>query len=210
MVQPLPNRDALGAEATLHFDIPGWEEIQEGRDMALWRDVYGNFLGLVRTLGPLPLPPLGDREAVRRHCRLIAQDMGSGLIEAEVVESVDGSAVRFICKHLHMPELEFTGVLMVPRPSASWVWSVTEKARDGTGAREAAVAHHLIEEGKLTLENYRTVWAQDPYDPSYHEVDSISLRYLSDDERYDEQFPNHPLSRVRQELRKLLGLRLLT
>ena len=47
--------------------------------------------------------------------------------------------------------------------------------------------------------------AQDPYEPSYERVDRKVLRFMSDDEAYDEQFPDHPLTKVRRVLATLPG-----
>jgi hypothetical protein len=72
-----------------------------------------------------------------------------------------------------------------------------------TGIREAVITAGLMEEGKLTVESYKASWAQDPYDSTYCGVDRSTLRYMSDDETYDPQFPQHPLSKVRRELHRL-------
>ena len=72
-----------------------------------------------------------------------------------------------------------------------------------TGVREAIVTATLVEQGKLTLEEYRRSWAQDPYEPAYAGVDPSVLRSVSDDKVYDEQFPDHPLTKVRRVLSML-------
>jgi len=40
----------------------------------------------------------------------------------------------------------------------------------------------------------------DPYDADYRGVDGSVLRFVSDDECYDDGFPDHPLSKVRRLL----------
>ena len=44
-------------------------------------------------------------------------------------------------------------------------------------------------------------WFLDPYDSKY---DSMASHTLSDDPKYDEQFPSHPLSRVRRQFPEIL------
>lgn len=73
------------------------------------------------------------------------------------------------------------------------------------GMREAVVTAELINDGKLTIQSYESSWARDPYDPSYCGVDRNVLHFISDDECYDERFPEHPLSMIRQVLAKLPG-----
>jgi hypothetical protein len=135
--------------------------------------------------------------------------MGAGLVQADVVEGADGPAVLLIDKRLFKPAFVFTGKLVVaPASKTSSVWTVVAVERGTTGVREAVITDQLFSEGKLTLESYQTSWAQDPYDPGYVGVDRSMLRYLSDDESYDSQFPQHSLSKVRRELRNLLTVKL--
>ena len=72
-----------------------------------------------------------------------------------------------------------------------------------TGVREAVVASNLMNAGKLTAEDYKRYWAEDPYEAAYRGVDRSVMRFMSDDESYDEQFPQHPLSKVRRVLAML-------
>ena len=69
-----------------------------------------------------------------------------------------------------------------------------------TGVREAIVTVELMETGQLTVESYESSWARDPYDPSYRGVDRSVLRFVSDDDCYDDRIPDHPLSKVRRVL----------
>jgi hypothetical protein len=45
------------------------------------------------------------------------------------------------------------------------------------------------------------MWMVDPYNSEY---DSIARYNLSDDEKYDENFPDHPLSRSRNYLKSVI------
>jgi hypothetical protein len=115
-----------------------------------------------------------------------------------------------IYKRLDMPAFVFTGMLIVaPASKTSTVWTIVARERGMTGVREAAITAMLVNEGKLTPESYETSWAQDPYDPTYAGVDRSTLRYLSDDESYDLQFPQHPLTKVRRQLKQLLAVKVL-
>jgi hypothetical protein len=139
----------------------------------------------------------------------LAQRWDSGLVQVDVVAAADGPAVMLITKKLFMPAFVFTGILVVaPGSETSFVWTVVCVERGTTGVREATITAMLINDGKLTHESYVSSWAQDPYDPAYSGVDRSSLRYLSDDESYDLQFPQHPLSKVRREMKKLLAVKL--
>ena len=66
--------------------------------------------------------------------------------------------------------------------------------------REAVVLDQMVAAGRITFQekDERILgWTQDPYDPT---LDAPLLRNLAEDEQYDAQFPDHPLSRLRSIL----------
>jgi hypothetical protein len=176
--------------------------------MTVWQNADGDVLSLALEAA-CEFPDVSDLNVVRRQSRELAQRMNSGLVQADVVAGADGPAVMLIYKRLVMPRFLFTGMLVVaPTSKASSVWTVVAGERGTTGVREAVITAMLMNEGKLTVEGYKTSWAQDPYDPAYNGVDRSTLRYLSDDECYDARLPQHPLSKVRRELRRLRTVKL--
>ena len=78
------------------------------------------------------------------------------------------------------------------------VWTVVAEEHGTTGVREAMITAELFNAGSMTIEDYERSWARDPYDSKYRGVDRSVLRFVSDDESYDERFPQHPLTKVRQ------------
>src|SRR5512138_332236 len=116
-----------------HLQWLGWREVERREESGLWQDVDGDFLGLVRIQGVLDLPPLIDEDALRRHCAMMAESMDSRLVDAAVIDHVDGPAVMFVCRRLKNWALVFTGILMVPSPQQSWVWTMTAMGASATG-----------------------------------------------------------------------------
>jgi hypothetical protein len=95
-------------------------------------------------------------------------------------------------------------MLIVPRPlDSDLVWTVVSGEIGTTGVREAVITAELMNAGRLTLAEYQRSWAQDPYEPECNNVDRSVLRFMSDDEQYDQRFPPHPLLKVRAVLRDL-------
>jgi hypothetical protein len=204
------DRNVMEAERNVYAGIamPRWRIVDQSERMTIWEDGDGDRLSLTWHLG-VRFPNLADENAVRGRCRKIAKRMHSGLIEATVVTGANGPAVMFIYKRIELPAFIFTGMLLVaPTSRASTMWTVVARERGTTGVREALVTVQLVNEGKLDLDNFEASWAHDPYDPTYRGVDRRTRRYLSDAESYDEQFPEHPLSKVRRELRRLLAVKL--
>lgn len=179
------------------------EEVHRG-DLRLWRGPHGSVLSLA-VPDEFALPELSEESALRQWCRDLAESRAAGLIEVRRVGTPLGAAARLIYKRFEKPAYIFTGMLLIPRPEASQVWTVVAGECGTTGVREAVVTRELLNAGKLTIQDYERSWAQDPYDPSYRGVDRSVLRFVSDDECYDECFPEHPLSRVRRVLSILPG-----
>jgi hypothetical protein len=184
--------------------MPGWNEEPTDKALRVWRDPHGDVL----TFSTLPgtsfrLPDLSDITALQGWCRAIAEARGGGLIEAGVVPDTPRPAVRLISKRLELPAYIFTGMLIIPCEETYEVWTLVAGERLTTGEREAIVTAELFNSGKLkTPQEYQAAW-HDPYDPNYRGVDPSVLCFISDDRCYDEWFPEHPLSRVRNILAKL-------
>jgi hypothetical protein len=135
---------------------------------------------------------------LRLHARDLAEDRQAGLIEARLLGT--GSSAMLIYKRLQMPGYVYTGMLFSSVRGIELAWTVVAGERGTTGLREAIVTKSLFDKGELTIDGYKQFWAQDPYQPDYDRVDRSVLRFMSDDESYDEQFPDHPLSKVRRVL----------
>jgi hypothetical protein len=171
--------------------------------MRVWRNPHGDVLSLATADGSLGLPSLSDIGGLQGWCRAVAESRGAGLIEMRLDAGRLGATVGFIYKRLKMPAYIFTGMLVVPGDEVADVWTIVSGERGTTGVREAIVTTELMNDGKLTIEDYQRSWAQDPYDETYSGVDRKVLRFVSDDARYDERFPDHPLSKVRRVLATL-------
>jgi hypothetical protein len=194
-----PTSDVLGC---IHLALPEWTEVTPTKGMRVWRDSDGDVLSLANSSAPFPDSDRADEAKVRKWCRGLAQSSGGGLIEAHKLDI----GIKLIYKRLDMPAYIYTGML-ITHVRASWlIWTMVAGERGTTGVREAVVTANLINEGKLKPEEYELRWGQDPYDPAYRSsVDRSVLRFISDDECYDEQFRQHPLSKVRRVLAALPG-----
>jgi hypothetical protein len=183
--------------------MQGWTEDVPSGDLRVWRNSQGDVLSLGAVRGSLRLPSLTDAVGLQRWCRDVAESRRAGLIEARAGSGGLGAVVSLIYKRLEMPAYIFTGMLFIPNDEVSRVWTVVSGERGTTGLREAIVTTELMNAGRLTIESYKRSWAHDPYDANYCGVDRSLLRFTSDDESYDEQFPEHPLSKVRRVLATL-------
>jgi hypothetical protein len=195
-------------ETAGNLQLPGWSLAESNAQQTVWRNDVGDVLTLSLTESSEEPGSLSDEAAIRERCRRIAQGRSAGLVEVTTVTSAQGAGYKFIDKKQVEAGFLFMGMLVLPATKGSWVWTIMSGERGMTGVREAVVTGLMLESGQLTLESYETSWAQDPYDPSYQGVDRSTLRYMSDAEEYDEQFPEHPLSKVRRELKQLVDVKL--
>jgi hypothetical protein len=183
----------------VHLTLPGWTENTPTKELRIWRDADGDVLSLASSQEPIPHFDGADTAQVRSWCRGLAQSRDAGLIEVHTLND----SFDFIYKRLDIPAYVYTGMLFV-RAKETWlIWTMVAGERGMTGVREAIVTATLISEGKLKPQEYELHWAHDPYESAYSGVDRSALRSLSDDESYDEQFPLHPLSKVRRTLAAL-------
>ena len=101
----------------------------------------------------------------------------------------------------------FTGILIVEFRQHRCQFTAVSGEQGTTGIREALVTDTLLGTGQIRVRKYPFYlrpfkrssgyvegWFRDPYDVKYR---GITLRSVSDDEEYDAQFPDHPLSRLR-------------
>lgn len=186
----------------VELTMPGWKEEAPQNGRRLWRDLNGDVVSLT-ALPESEFPDLAATASIEKWARPKAEASSAGLIEAKPIATALGAGLYLIYKRLRIPAYTYTLMLIVP--SKGHFWCVVCAERGMTGVREAVVTAELMNAGKLTFESYATSWASDPFDPNYKGVDTSVLRFLSDDESYDERFPDHPLSKIRQILKTLPG-----
>jgi hypothetical protein len=153
------------------------------------------------------MPSTAEIGVLRSCARAVAQERGAGLVEAIVLQSSSGESGRMIYKRLQGTGFVFTGMLWMPLGDDWLVWTMVAGERGTTGVREAIVTTDLFNAGLLSIESYEQSWARDPYDPTYAAVDARMLRYISDDDKFDSRFPEHPLTQVREVLTSLAAVR---
>jgi hypothetical protein len=189
--------DAISVEisgATLEGDCDGYR---------LWRTQSGDPLALhffaVRpdlTAGP------DELEILRAGYRAMVSAAGVGLISCEPVV-IDGcAAIETFVKVPQTPHgMTYVGAVTLPFRDFSIVLKVECVEFGMTGIREAVVLPMLEKEGRVELPSL-VGWCSDPYDST---IRTGILRNLSEDETYDEMFPEHPLSRARSIVSQFKG-----
>jgi hypothetical protein len=184
----------------LSLPLAGWREQQRHDHSIVWIKGSNQLRQLELIPGETGFSGITAENVMhfRRAGRQVALDQGMGLIELECVFVANRSALRMVCKQSLEGSTGFIylGRLIVPFPKLTI--SVTTQSLELTdvGRRERAIEARMLDQVWCAAKR----WIRDPYDPAF---DSLALCHLADAQQFDVQFPNHPLSLVRQDLQVL-------
>jgi hypothetical protein len=174
-----------------HFLPDGFQPVAEGSwandERIVIQPVYF-------TLVPDLPAPLSSLPELRRGMAKMAAAQGGALIEAGVLPIGGQPALSQVIK-IKLPNQPsgqaFLGSFIVPKANCSAVLRVQAAERGPTGQREAIVLN------QLGPANY---FRPHPYGP---DGEGGLPSHAADDPAYDAQFPQHPLTRVRQVMAQL-------
>jgi stress response protein SCP2 len=187
---------ALPSGAWLTFDLGGMTQIEQNA----WHDPHGDVAVVIPfDLVPDLPAPLTDPVRLFRELAIKDARSGAGLVDADVI-TVDGlPALRQIVKikHPHQQSgLVFMGTVLIPRATCSVVLKVQCPEQGTTGIREASVMARV---------GFEAAFPASPFAP---DVDLRALGGLptnvADRSEYDAAFPEHPLSRCRRLLDRIV------
>lgn len=204
---------------SISLDFTGWELQQRDDAMAVWADSDGDVLAInfFDTKPDIPAPRIGP-DALRDYFRQQTVATRGGIVEVDTVRIHDIDCGRLVVKARQEPTgFTFQGTCVVPRQDFSFVVRVQCQERGTTGMREAAVmvielpdpeyedppedapVNPIFPEAKPA--GKIKGWFKDPYDSKY---DRSALYNLADQQKYDDRFPDHPLSRARRKLARII------
>ncbi len=140
-----------------------------------------------------------DVRAIRAYYRQLATDAGHAIIEVDTHEVHQLRVIQTVIKVPEQPTgTTYLGSITIPRRDFSFVLKVQCREEGVTGMRDALVLDELLSQGELSAAGgIPEGWMQDPYDPSFW---APLMRNRAEAEKYDSQFPDHPLSRARSLL----------
>ncbi len=203
------SQPAAGGLGYVKFDTTGWES--SGLEIANKdRIVYDNAKIGTMSVKLIPTPPKSPpdadeiRQGVRKSFRAMAQSSGGGLISADVIKIKGVPCVKTIVKMRVQDDFMYGGTLIFLFADSQIMVTVQSKVREMKSARSTAVFDKLTGTGELKFgddeEHTPLNWYADLYDPTLQVKGS---RNLSEDEKYDAEFPDDPLTLVRSTLAKI-------
>jgi hypothetical protein len=187
----------------LRFDLTGWNPDSQSEDEVRWTSAAGDVL----SLHLIPVPPdlpvrLESLPELRGFYRKTTVAAGGGIVEVDAVSPAGLRGVRLICKFPQRPTgMAYIGSLVLPFAAFSYVIKVQCPEQAITGLRDTLILSTLMPQDRDPQRWVEEEWVRDPYDPADR---SRIRRNLSEDEQYDAEFPDHPLSRARRHLGNIL------
>jgi len=187
----------------LHIDDGGWEPrtLSNGKRLLVKNGV---FMRPSFNRRPPDLPaPLSHQDEVRAHIG-DAVEQGQGvLIDFEVVDRDGFRVMRTVAKKRAEGRANaFLGALQIHFAPCWWLFQLEAIEAGTTGLREAAVFMMMRQEDENAwpLQDLGRIESMDALPPA-----GPPAKLPSDDPRWDDRFPDHPLSRVRRAQRDLIA-----
>jgi hypothetical protein len=192
----------------IRLDIAGW--MAAGKPgIAEWQSVTSDVMKLQSCELKAPVPGADDLAAMRYFFQRMIQSRKGELISCDPLPGMTLPTVRIVSKY-HAGRghaMTFVASLAVVAEALLVELLITGTEDNFTGTREAMVTHELLktagasEKEQLAKNVFPIEWKFDRYQPGSR---TSGLAYvLSDDEKYDAAYPNHPLTRVRRSLRRI-------
>ncbi|NOQ73181.1 MAG: hypothetical protein GQ574_14335 [Crocinitomix sp.] len=131
----------------------------------------------------------------------VVQDFEGGIIECEAVQLKKYKVIQIITKEPQKPSgMSYIGRLIIPTFRGHYMIMIKLFEIGTTGMREAAIFPLWMKENPdfKSDENGKIIdWLKDPFDPEFR---AGALMNYSEQEVFDKDFPEHPLSDLRQKL----------
>lgn len=146
---------------------------------------------------------IGDIEKVRDYYRTNYAVNKIGLIECDVISIKDVSAVVAVSKR-SQPQMPnwYMGSVSIPLKKVSYVMTLYSEESNVERYRENGVLNEFKKQAELEDKaELPKDWSHDPYSKNYF---GPSLYNVSDNSYYDQEYPEHALSKLRFRLNQLI------
>jgi len=193
-------------KATINsISIPdfGWIQDKNEEGIKLWMNPEGTRAISINFFDLKPdLPTIKDITFLRDFYRNQISAHNGGIVQVDFVDLKGYMAVKTIFKIPQKPSgMTYLGSLTIPFETCSYVVKIQAPEIDTTGMRDTFIVGKLMQEGVISADdNGLKGWFSDPYDPIFTKG---TLMNKSEEEIYDADFPNHPLSEARNLMKQI-------
>lgn len=202
------NRKSKPTINSVKFDTFGWNLAQDTKQNKVWVNETQTALVSINFFdGPSPDVPgaLEEVDKIRNHHRdMIVREANGGLIKCEVISLKGYDFVEIIVKRPNKPTgMTYTGFLIMPFKNYNFMIMTQAVEAGMTGTREAVVADKWMKEnGVPEIDDDGNIkgWAKDPYDEKFSKGNMMNY---AENEEFDKDFPDHPLTVVRKKMKEI-------
>jgi len=197
--------------SSLRLKQPEWTLAEKNPNEHVYVSKAGDVVGVeLRTEETVFKVDFNDLPGLRSNIR--TGFGGAGLISADVEEFVsgaDGAKIKGVIIITKLPQIpagmSYNGLIFFPFKDFSYSLYMRFEETGVTGAREAAVLDPLIGSGEVKLVVGAAGAVIEGFDEDLYEptLRGPLVRNRAERPEYDEQFPEHPLSKLRACLRKV-------
>lgn len=216
-----PNAEkAVSLEMVRHDIGKTWKKVEMKGERVVYAGDPGDVHYMTLTRSAPDLPELKNVAALQDHFRKKCQKESGGILSVEVTKVQGMDAVVYYSKDVRegIRGYRYIARCVIPLDKAWFEIRMDAiEMTPATGAREAVVRVFMGSDveyedvppdaapspgPKLGKPTRRVKgWFKDPYDPKY---DSSAMCSVADDAKYDAEFPQHPLSRLRTKFPSVL------
>jgi hypothetical protein len=165
------------------FDPSGFTPAAGPEGVRVWHSPEGDGIALHYFALPPDLPSRSTSREFEAAYRDLAEAAGASLVESAIRTIGDFRFVRAIVKVPQGPTgMTYVGSLTIPFRDFSYVVKVQCEEVGTTGVREAMLMAEALSDGSVQFDESEM---------------KISGDWNPDNPRFDERFPEHPLSRLR-------------
>jgi len=178
----------------------GWNKVEENDSRIVWVNPEESALISLNFFDIQPdLPTIKNLDFLKDFYRNSISEANGGVVEVSLLTVNNVPSVKTIFK-IPQPERGMTYIasVTIPFENCSFVIKIQAAEVGTTGIRDAVVLNEMLMNGEVTLgEDRLENWFEDPYNPNFK---NGTLMNKSEQEKYDTEFPEHPLSVARKAI----------
>ncbi|WP_265430026.1 hypothetical protein [Chryseobacterium sp. YIM B08800] len=178
----------------------GWNKVEENDSRIVWVNPEESTLISLNFFDIQPdLPTIKNLDFLKDFYRNSISEANGGVVEVSLLTVNNVPSVKTIFK-IPQPERGMTYIasVTIPFENCSFVIKIQAAEVGTTGIRDAVVLNKMLMNGEVTVgEDRLENWFEDPYNPNFK---NGTLMNKSEQEKYDTEFPEHPLSVARRAI----------
>jgi hypothetical protein len=188
---------------TVRLPLQGWHELERKKTSITWGNAKDQFRMLELITGHSGFPPI-NAASIHDYRRVVRQnslERGHGILEVQASNIGGFNALKTITKYPleHQRGFGYNGWLCIPMPDQT-LNMYSKALEQNVSDQRAVVIGAMITNQQINANPDSSTWICDPYDS---EFDEVALHHLTDEARFDDFLPDHPLTLVRKDLELL-------